>query len=417
LPVTASEESIVTKQNRITTRLFRPFALFLLSFQPILSFAQRGALLDQGGASFNVKAYGATGDGTADDTSAIQSAIDAATKAHGGVVYFPPGSYVLNGTLHNDRADMVSLVGSGMASRLLIKSKLGISLASTGPHSGDSGYHSGRIQSLYIRCTEGANETAIQMTDMIGPPSLNDLSISHCDQGFDIINRVHWTERLMATNITDNYNNHLFHYDQNPKNTNASYGYGTYDGIYTNKAPGQDIFYLTGGAYLYHSSFTVKGNLDGDAKNAASIFHIHGALTEPCPGAAYNLMDISVEGDHYSVVKVTNSGCTGGAAGNPLVTGIGFISASGGTSGDNNYISDPQAASHLVAIFTATNSSSDSVKANNATPGTKCYVQPTNAIAANAIVGTYVSGTNWQTVTVTHPPTANKGQYQIWCTP
>ena len=405
------------KQKRSTLRLFRPFAMFLLSFQPILSFAQRGVLLDQGGAIFNVKAYGATGDDKADDTPAIQSAIDTATKAHGGVVYFPAGSYALNGTLHNDRADLVSLVGSGMASRLLIKSHLGISLASTAPRSGDSGYHSGRIQSLYIRCTEGANETAIQMTDMVGSLSLDDLSISHCDQGFDIINKDLWTERLMATNITDSYNNHLFHYDQNPKSKNASYGYGIYDGIYTNKAPGQDIFYLTGGAYLYHSSFTVKGNLDGDVKNPASVFHIHGATTEPCSAAAYNLMDISVEGNFYSVVKVTNSGCTGGAAGNALVTGVGFISASGGTAGDNNFISDPQAASHLVATFTATNSSSDSVKANNATPTSKCYVQPTNPIAANAIVGTYVSGTNWQTVTVIHPPSANKGQYQIWCTP
>jgi hypothetical protein len=106
-----------------------------------------------------------------------------------------------------------------------------------------------------------------------------------------------------------------------------------------------------------------------------------------------------------------------GSSGNPLVAGIGFISAAGSTPGTNNFISDPQSASYLAATFTATNASSDSVKANNASPGSKCYVQPTNAIAANAIVGTYVSGTNWQSVTVTHPPTANKGQFQIWCTP
>ena len=364
-----------------------------------------------------MKAYGATADDKTDDTPAIQSAIDAATKARGGIVYFPAGSYVLNGTLHNDRADMVSLVGTGMASRLSIRSKLGISLASTDPHSAESGYHSGRIQNLYIRCTDRANSTAVQMTDMIGPPSLDDLTISNCDQAFDIINKTRWTERLTASNITDNYNNHLFHYDQNPKIKTNSYGYGTYDGIYINKAPGQDVFYLTGGAYLYHSSFIVKGNLDGDAKNAAAIFHIHGATSEPCPAAAFNLMDISVEGVFYSVVRVTNSGCSGGPAGNPLVGGMGFISAAGSTPGDNNFISDPQSASHLVATFTATNASSDSVKATNATPASKCYVQPTNAIAANAIVGTYVSATNWQSVTVTHPPSANKGQYQIWCTP
>ncbi len=44
----------------------------------------------------NVKnvAFGATGDGTTDDTAAIQAAIDA--TPNDGVVYFPPGSYSVN---------------------------------------------------------------------------------------------------------------------------------------------------------------------------------------------------------------------------------------------------------------------------------------------------------------------------------
>ena len=96
------------KEYRLTTRLFTS-AFVLLSLQATPSLAQRGILQDQGGAVFNVKAYGATADDKTDDTSAIQDAIDAATKARGGVVYFPAGRYVLNGTLHDDRADMVSL--------------------------------------------------------------------------------------------------------------------------------------------------------------------------------------------------------------------------------------------------------------------------------------------------------------------
>jgi hypothetical protein len=46
---------------------------------------------------FDVRQYGTSGDGTAKDTRAIQSAIDAAGK-NGGVVYLPPGKY-LSGTL------------------------------------------------------------------------------------------------------------------------------------------------------------------------------------------------------------------------------------------------------------------------------------------------------------------------------
>ena len=43
---------------------------------------------------YNVKDYGAVGDGTTDDTAAVQSAVTAAL-ATGGTVYFPPATYKL----------------------------------------------------------------------------------------------------------------------------------------------------------------------------------------------------------------------------------------------------------------------------------------------------------------------------------
>ncbi|WP_308812183.1 glycosyl hydrolase family 28-related protein [Pseudomonas japonica] len=56
---------------------------------------------------FNVRDYGAKGDGIADDTQAIQQAIDAAAKAGGGQVYVPQGTYMLSGA--NDDGGCLTL--------------------------------------------------------------------------------------------------------------------------------------------------------------------------------------------------------------------------------------------------------------------------------------------------------------------
>lgn len=55
------------------------------------------AIPDVAGPIFDVAKFGAKGDGRADDQGAIQRAIDAAEAAGGGVVFFPPGTYRVNG--------------------------------------------------------------------------------------------------------------------------------------------------------------------------------------------------------------------------------------------------------------------------------------------------------------------------------
>lgn len=61
---------------------------------------------------YNVKGYGATGNGTTDDTSSIQATINAARDAGGGVVYFPTGKYKITSTLNINHSSIV-LVGNG----------------------------------------------------------------------------------------------------------------------------------------------------------------------------------------------------------------------------------------------------------------------------------------------------------------
>lgn len=60
------------------------------------------------GAYVNVLDYGAKGDGSTDDTAAIQAALNAASL--GGVVYFPKGEYVVSTLTHTGPA--IRLLGS-----------------------------------------------------------------------------------------------------------------------------------------------------------------------------------------------------------------------------------------------------------------------------------------------------------------
>jgi hypothetical protein len=118
---------------------------------------------DKGGQVFNVKAYGAKGDGSTDDTSAIQAAINAAGVA-GGTVYFSPGTYEITSTL--TLSVQVKLMGAG-----------GISSAISYTGTGDAvSFSSGSyntvvecdivISSLYLTCTNASNAGAA--IDIVG---------------------------------------------------------------------------------------------------------------------------------------------------------------------------------------------------------------------------------------------------------
>ena len=74
--------------------------------------------------TFDVRDYGALGNGVTNDTVAIQAAIDAAFAAGGGVVYLPQGVYRVSGdgtpsgnclTMHSQ----VDLIGDGMGSTVI----------------------------------------------------------------------------------------------------------------------------------------------------------------------------------------------------------------------------------------------------------------------------------------------------------
>lgn len=80
-------------------------------------------LEDKGGQVFNVKAYGAKGDGTTNDSPAFQAAYNAAVAAGGGTVFVPPlggpGCYLLNTGINmtndNTKVTIEGSAGIGVA--------------------------------------------------------------------------------------------------------------------------------------------------------------------------------------------------------------------------------------------------------------------------------------------------------------
>jgi hypothetical protein len=92
----------------------------------------------------NVQAppYNATGNGTTDDTAAIQSAIAAAQAAGGGTVYFPAGTYLCTPTASpalSVTGNNVRLLGPSRGSAVLKKNGNGVLLSMSGPSTDPTG--------------------------------------------------------------------------------------------------------------------------------------------------------------------------------------------------------------------------------------------------------------------------------------
>lgn len=102
---------------------------------------------------FNVKDYGAVGDGTADDTTEIQAAINAIPS--GGVVLFPAGTYKCTSPIVIPRA-MRLVGGTFYSTRLIFIACDGISV-----NSGVSDFHMEHLElALAVRYTTTTNTLA-----------------------------------------------------------------------------------------------------------------------------------------------------------------------------------------------------------------------------------------------------------------
>ena len=91
-----------------------------------VSDSSRGVWLDNGtnwtsvsAETFNVKQFGAKGDGSSDDIGAILAAVNAADARGGGVVLFPPGRYLVSDAI--PMRNNLQYVGMGNATHIQLK--------------------------------------------------------------------------------------------------------------------------------------------------------------------------------------------------------------------------------------------------------------------------------------------------------
>ncbi|MFJ1754779.1 glycosyl hydrolase family 28-related protein [Kitasatospora sp. NPDC088134] len=107
------------------------------------SAAAAGTTTGGAGDWFSVRDHGAVGDGTTDDTAAVQGALDAAAAAGGGTVYFPGGRYLVKPNGGTPALTVggngIRLVGASSKAAMLVKGADGILLRISGAGPDNSG--------------------------------------------------------------------------------------------------------------------------------------------------------------------------------------------------------------------------------------------------------------------------------------
>ena len=118
---TLSSSAVTTAGALASSQLGQPNGAASLDAAGRIPSAQFGntitaTVYDKGGQVYSVKAYGAKGDGSTNDTAAIQAAINAAQTAH-GTVFVDTGTY--NVTAPLNITSEISFVGTGDGSQLV----------------------------------------------------------------------------------------------------------------------------------------------------------------------------------------------------------------------------------------------------------------------------------------------------------
>lgn len=161
---------------------------------------------------YNVKRFGAKGDGSTDDTASIQAAIDAiavmknAAVDRGGVLYFPTGVYVLSSKLMIEQKP-ISILGDGKAHSILkwTAQDGGIQFRGRGVGSNSMTVFEIRRVTLATAATQGGGtairlEWPIQRANPQKKTSISEIEIRGWDQFAKPSPDHYWNHAIWITN-------------------------------------------------------------------------------------------------------------------------------------------------------------------------------------------------------------------------
>jgi len=122
---------------------------------------------------YNVRQYGAVGDGTADDTSAVQAAIDAAATGNGGTVFFPQGTYKVSFLTLNSYVHLKGVGGSWVTGKGSIIKTASTSVDMLAYNGSATGLRSVTISDLRLEGPGSGTSNAIRVQNTGGAAKPN----------------------------------------------------------------------------------------------------------------------------------------------------------------------------------------------------------------------------------------------------
>lgn len=284
---------------------------------------------------YNIKDFGAKGDGTTDDTAAFNNQINA-IKTIGGTIYIPCGTYLITNTItistpnisfngQNEACVTLNYTGTGTALKFQMTpftimpagsySNFGL----VGTNSGSIGLQTGcivagRFENFYV---DGFTKSGA-----IGIDAQDRMDCNSSSGGG-------WMERNTFINVWSGGNGHGNNTNgfvfENVGGGNNSFGYNRFLNISVNSGPGQVGFWIKTNVFMYSSDIILTCNMDDNPTwtTAPICFQADGHAN----GDAFHLTG-EYNGSHAPAVSVKiNTGGEVTGTGSITIANANFISA------------------------------------------------------------------------------------------